>query len=349
MPINLTEEQTAQILLDIRKAFSDFKYFDRVEGPLKKFLHDVTNECDLNYEKTKNILEYIPDRDQYKTKDQQEILNKFRVILTAAAILVYAYHPEANEVKYRDISELLRNYPEYAPLQHSTVIDDVKELDYLLNFRNYMAVALLIVPAKSNKLFLLKVLERLEGSNNEYITGSGQKPATTRRLDIYKREGVDNNPMYRRPAPGKMKPPLDPHSKPSKVNSTTLVPSGLKKRKLEEIQESTIPNEDPLENLNLSQSSQVSFSIPSSQEDVTNLFVRSHTYRVIQSSNSEDNKFDAALPSTPSLSRENSLLRYTSEVPDFLVDEETEKKLLEDPYKGSFTKTIVENLLTKKK
>jgi hypothetical protein len=67
--------------------------------------------------------------------------------------------------------------------------EDHQELQYLLNYRNYLRISLQIIPARLNKQLLLKVASRLEGSKNEYITGGGQKIAVTRRVDIYEKEG----------------------------------------------------------------------------------------------------------------------------------------------------------------
>ncbi len=360
MPVTLTPEERSEIFLTIKKAFSDFKYFDKVEGPLLQVIHDATTKYDLDYDKTKNILDYIPDRDQYKTKEQSDILSKFRVILTAATILIYSYHPDADAVRYPSIEVFLQYYPEYDSLRNSTVLDDRKELEYLLNFRNYMAIALLIITAKSNKLFLLKVIERLEGSNNEYITGSGQKPSTTRRLDIYKREGLENS-SAKLNSSSKGKPPLAKASHPvhpsltstiphlsttNTIPNTTTIFNAQKKRKVDQLNDHTLPMKSEFQPSNSQQSNFSNFSLPSTQEDDFTSFVRSNTYRVIQGShdNDEDDR-NAAVLSTPSMSRANSLLRYASEVDElFKVDTVTEEALLKEEYKGSFSATIQKEL-----
>ena len=65
----------------------------------------------------------------------------------------------------------------------------MRELQYLLAFRNIIRVALLVIPPLSNKQLLLNIGGRLEGSGNEYITGTGQKICVTRRVIIYEQEG----------------------------------------------------------------------------------------------------------------------------------------------------------------
>lgn len=82
-----------------------------------------------------------------------------------------------------NVDELITNYPDFAQLA------DKQELLYLLAFRNIIRIALLIIPPQGNKQLLLNIGGRLEGSGNEYITGTGQKVSVTRRVAIYEQEG----------------------------------------------------------------------------------------------------------------------------------------------------------------
>jgi hypothetical protein len=376
MPIPLSAEEKEEIFLNIRKAFSDFRYFNLIEEPLRRLIHDCTEVYDIDYDKTRNVLDlYIADKNSYTTKDQQEILTKFRHILTAAYILIYSRKPEMDALKYHSVDEMLIHYPEklFTDLKYSVVPDDQKELNYLLYFRNYMAIALKIVAAKSNKLFLLKVLERLEGSNNEYITGSGQKPSTTRRLDIYAKESSIAGICYNtgtKPNNTPKKPAMPSAFSSSSVVTTAPLSTGedknhlWKKRKLEE------------DNLPLSQESTSSNGI---RDDV---FKRSHTFQVLQSkpNNGSDSKVEnqgqnkddplreahaAGLPVSRGntvvagddsgraedggLTRLNTLFRMVSADPMFDIDEEAQKKLLEEPYSQSFTQTIKSQILKEEK
>ena len=81
------------------------------------------------------------------------------------------------------IDDLIRQYPEFIE------VEGPRELQYLLAFRNIVRVALLVIPPLSNKQLLLNIGGRLEGSGNEYITGTGQKICVTRRVAIYEQEG----------------------------------------------------------------------------------------------------------------------------------------------------------------
>ena len=81
------------------------------------------------------------------------------------------------------VDELLRRYPDFVEVKER------QELQYLLAFRNIIRIALLVIPPLSNKQLLLNIGGRLEGSGNEYITGTSQKICVTRRVIIYEQEG----------------------------------------------------------------------------------------------------------------------------------------------------------------
>lgn len=63
--------------------------------------------------------------------------------------------------------------------------------EYLVSFRNFMAVSLCLEPAKNNKALHLDICARLSerSSDVRYVTGSGQSRATQQRVAIYEREG----------------------------------------------------------------------------------------------------------------------------------------------------------------
>lgn len=172
----------------IRKAFSDFRYFDElVSGPLRTFIEDST-KFDIDFQITKSIAEKYLNVHSFQTKEQKDILEKIRIILTAAAVYLCSLSKPTHVSILESIEALLEEYPHFLNDLDRTNPLDVQELNYLLKFRNYMVIAIKLVQAKGNKLFLLRVVERLEGSNNEYITGTGQKPTVSRRVEIFHRE-----------------------------------------------------------------------------------------------------------------------------------------------------------------
>eukprot|EP00602_Paraphysomonas_sp_CaronLab_P005970 CAMPEP_0185035384 /NCGR_PEP_ID=MMETSP1103-20130426/26616_1 /TAXON_ID=36769 /ORGANISM="Paraphysomonas bandaiensis, Strain Caron Lab Isolate" /LENGTH=485 /DNA_ID=CAMNT_0027572427 /DNA_START=232 /DNA_END=1689 /DNA_ORIENTATION=- len=106
-----------------------------------------------------------------------------RLCFEAALVMVLSYRPEAAEIKYSSVSELCESYPEFLDVDH---IEQVK----LLNFRNFMAISLLLLPPNHNRSHLMDVVTRItEGRNVKYVTGSGAAVTTRRRVLIYQREG----------------------------------------------------------------------------------------------------------------------------------------------------------------
>jgi len=184
MPLSLSELEKEDIFNQIRKAFSDFPYFDMlIKDSLRKMIEESTKR-DFGVETTKALMKDYVDMSLYQNEKQKEELKKVEQILTASHVLLHSKSTFAQSLLWPDVNKLLSEYPEF-----SVVTNDPKELQYLLNFRNFMAVALTLLNASGNKIFLLRVIERLEGSGNEYITGSGQKSSVTRRIEIYAKEG----------------------------------------------------------------------------------------------------------------------------------------------------------------
>lgn len=188
MPLVLSPERKEEVFLFIRKAFSDFRYFDElVSGPLKAFIEDST-KFDIDFQITKSIAEKYLNVHSFQTKEQKDILEKIRIILTATAVYLCSLSNPSHISRLDSIEALVEEYPQFLNELDPTNPLDEQELRYLLKFRNYMVIAIKLVQAKGNKLFLLRVVERLEGSNNEYITGTGQKPTVSRRVEIFHRE-----------------------------------------------------------------------------------------------------------------------------------------------------------------
>jgi hypothetical protein len=182
MPVQLSPDKHDQIFRTIQGAFSDFTLFDKlVSKQLRKLIAD-TNNVEIDQKTARKVTERYFDTDQFQTEQQKLLLAQIQIILKTTYVLVLSYSPEFEASKYHSIGEFLQHYPEFDK-------EDSEELHYLLNFRNYLKIALQIVPARLNKQLLVKIAARLEGSGNEYITGGGQKPAVTRRCQIYEKEG----------------------------------------------------------------------------------------------------------------------------------------------------------------
>jgi hypothetical protein len=102
-------------------------------------------------------------------------------------IKLYSYHPEGKQLFINSHEELLQSYPEFESIQYES-----DEMEKLLTFRNFMKIACCTMQAHNNKGHLLDIVTRLcEGTPEviKYITGSGERPTTRRRVLIYEREG----------------------------------------------------------------------------------------------------------------------------------------------------------------
>jgi hypothetical protein len=194
MPFKLSSEQHEEIYQKIKHCFSDFALFESLVAKQLRKVISETNNVEIDVKTTRKITERYFDVEKFQTNQQKLLLTQIQLILKTTYVLILSYNPEnQEEFTWKDIDTFIQNYPQYAS-------EERQELDYLLNYRNYLRIALEIIPARLNKQLLLKIASRLEGSNNEYITGGGQKPCVTRRVEIYEREGNVARPTRRRDA-----------------------------------------------------------------------------------------------------------------------------------------------------
>jgi hypothetical protein len=136
-----------------------------------------------------------------------------RLCFEAAFLLLYSNKEEADDSKIRTIPAFLQRYPEF---KDDAMIEPTEQ-ETLLKFRNMMKLAQLFIPAKNHKEHLMDLVTRLvEGRDQKYVTGSGEKPATRRRVLIYEREGEI------RPVP---RPPRTAVTAPSESQSSNSATS----------------------------------------------------------------------------------------------------------------------------
>ena len=121
----------------------------------------------------------------FVSKEDQTVLFAVEVVLKAAAIYFLSLLPENMFEIFNTTDELLKEYP---MLCKEPISSDPAEMEYLLTYRNMMAVALTVIPAKCNKKLLLTVCAMLEGSGRHYATGGTQSRATSIRVWIYEQE-----------------------------------------------------------------------------------------------------------------------------------------------------------------
>jgi hypothetical protein len=182
MPVVLSPNVQEEIFEKVKTSFVDFTLFDQlVAKQLKQAISD-SNNIDIDAKSVRKLTEKYFDSDSFKTEQQKLLLTQIQLILRTAYVVILSYHENIQPLLWKDVSTLLEHYPQFQGQEED-------ELRYLLNFRNFLRVALIIIPARLNKQLLLKIAAKLEGSRNEYITGGGQKPCVTRRVEIYEQEG----------------------------------------------------------------------------------------------------------------------------------------------------------------
>lgn len=174
-----------EVFETIRRCFGfDFPEFDIiVAGKLRQAIAD-SNEIAITINSTKRVADYYFDADAFsKTHEHKLLYAHISVIFKAAYVLLLSYQISPQEL-FTSVDQLLEAYPEFRN-------ENPNELRLLLNFRNVMKVALMIIPARLNKEKLLKIAGRLEGGalSGDYITGGGQKKEVDRRVSIYEKEG----------------------------------------------------------------------------------------------------------------------------------------------------------------
>lgn len=219
-PIILSSEDHEEIFLTIKNAFQDFALFEKlVSSQLRKLIID-SNQVEIDVKTTRKLAERYFDESKFQTDQQKLIWQQIQIILRTTYVLILSYSQEIRDQYFWPNTEiLLQNYSQFQG-------QSSEELEILLKFRNYMSIALLIVPARLNKQLLLKIVSRLEGTGNEYITGGGQKPCVTRRVDIYEKEGS----VVRKKI---MNPPAKKNKIPDDNNAPTVSAkvTGLKRKK----------------------------------------------------------------------------------------------------------------------
>lgn len=175
MPLQLTVSEKEEIFLFIEKSFGDME-FDKAL-----------------VEKVKTLIERSCFED-FTSKDLNKVRSKKNLnescVLASTILYLFAKSEEVQSLFYSDFSEMERCYP----LSFQEGINSLrersreKEKQFLLSFRNILVAAFKIIQPKGNILFLLEVVGRLDGSNGDFTSGSGQNVFTQSRRTIIDQE-----------------------------------------------------------------------------------------------------------------------------------------------------------------
>eukprot|EP01040_Poterioochromonas_malhamensis_P006319 gene6319-6801_t len=174
-----------EIYNQIHTIFEDFPWFDElISTQLHQAIIDTDDTVEIDIKTTRKIVDRYYKISLFQNEQQKLLLSQIQLIFKTTYVLLYSKLPLSQSLLYNTTEELFNDYPEFM------ILEDQNELERLLQFRNYMKIALQIIPASFNKQLLMKIAARLEGSpHRDYITGGGQRPEVTRRCLIYEREG----------------------------------------------------------------------------------------------------------------------------------------------------------------
>jgi len=179
------EEWQRQLYLKLRQSFNSSYCFDEViESKVLQFVSDcycTSSQLHPPYASNERLAERYFDRKLFTSTEQRLVWAQIQIIFKACYILILSYQDYPRSLMLPDISSLLQCYPEFKD-------EGTQELEWLLRFRNMLRIALLVIPAENHKSCLIRVAASLEGSQKEYITGGGRKPAVQRREIIFERE-----------------------------------------------------------------------------------------------------------------------------------------------------------------
>eukprot|EP01040_Poterioochromonas_malhamensis_P010795 gene10795-11766_t len=175
MPLQLTVAEKEEIFLFIEKSFGDME-FDKVLEDKVKVL--IERSCLEDF--TSN------DLNEVRSKKKPNVSR----VLTSTILYLVAKSEEVQSLFYSDFSEMERCYPFSFQEGLNSLSERCreKEKQFLLSFRNILVAAFKIIQPKGNILFLLEVIGRLDGSNGDFTSGSGQNVFTQSRRTIIDQE-----------------------------------------------------------------------------------------------------------------------------------------------------------------
>lgn len=163
------------------------KAVKRVLGP--KLYEIIYSTCSTNSMTTaalKNLMKENFNKKLFSTKKEKEFMFNIEVTLKAAIVYYLSLQKDNGFESLDSTDDLIEEYGQY-PMFALASMDD-SEIQYILNFRNMLKIALQVIPANRNKMLLINICSALEGSGRVYVTGGTQSVATSRRMQIYEHE-----------------------------------------------------------------------------------------------------------------------------------------------------------------
>lgn len=178
------EEMKKNVARRLIRIFSDVSYFAKLAPKIIRLLEDVPSYEFINPRTMAIAMGRYFELSELTRKSPSAIALKkqIEIVVCCAYIMMKYNDPNVQARLWTDVAHL----NEYG----FQINVELEEQMYLLNFRNYMIIALMLLPPEENKKLLLDICSRLEGREVfiERHTGGGQTNDVRRRMQIYYRE-----------------------------------------------------------------------------------------------------------------------------------------------------------------
>lgn len=185
------------IINRLRASFTDlFDFQELLSIPLQNLILRPPTDLKIN---TKHILSQNGiNKANFVTKDQKKVMETMRIVMCCAYVLIHEerlnkvnQHNNHTNCQQEQYEEFLNQYledPRFQNAYNPQLPLDRKDVPYMFAFRKYVRLALELLPSRRNKGLAIQIASRLDGSNEIYVLGSGQRDSATRREVIYHTE-----------------------------------------------------------------------------------------------------------------------------------------------------------------
>ncbi len=207
LPANVPQLASSQaiathpIIDRLRGLFTDLFDFEQLVLPsLWRLISRPPVDLKIN---TKHILTQNGiDKGSFVTKEHKKLQDTVRIVLCCAYVLLYETRllgcgissdcsgigDNNDATTQQNFLEKYLNDPKFQSVYHEHIPSDRRDVPYMVSFWKYLKLSLELLPGQRNKGLAIQIAGRLEGSNEIYVLGSGQRDAATRREIIYHTE-----------------------------------------------------------------------------------------------------------------------------------------------------------------
>lgn len=169
-----------EVLSRMQTVFSDLPIYGEIKPRLEQAIIFLQANP-INFDGVETLARKYYSRSEIKLLGSQ-LWQNIQWIFATCSVFMFSFEDRAKAEVWESTNTLTAKYPTF------TLDCDASELKLLLDFRNTVRVAMLILKPYRKKEQFLFIAGRLSGIKEKYITGSGESAAVTRRVAIYRRE-----------------------------------------------------------------------------------------------------------------------------------------------------------------